>query len=70
MDFQQICYLTWGDTGGHRKYVVIEQDEQLKAIKGTLSNETIKGICSICNRHADVNLFTTSVKGPVIRTFA
>ncbi|GIN92732.1 hypothetical protein J22TS1_37830 [Siminovitchia terrae] len=34
MDFQQICYLTWGDPGGHRKYVVIEQDEQLKAIKG------------------------------------
>ncbi|MGG2080716.1 FusB/FusC family EF-G-binding protein [Lysinibacillus pakistanensis] len=69
IDLQQICYFTWDDYGTHRKYVVIEKDEQFKAIKGTISNETIKGICSICNRHADVHLFTTSVKGREIGTF-
>ncbi len=66
---QQICYFTWDDYGTHRKYVVIEKDKQFKAIKGTISNETIKGICSICNRHANVHLFTTSVKGREIGTF-
>jgi len=69
MDFQQICYLAWDDHGTHRKYVVIEQDEQLKAIKGIFSHNIIKGICAICNRHSDVGLFTTSVKGQVVGTF-
>ncbi|MGE7951231.1 FusB/FusC family EF-G-binding protein [Lysinibacillus xylanilyticus] len=69
MNFQQICYLAWDDLGTHRKYVVIEQDEQLKAIKGIFSNDTIKGICAICNHHSDVGLFTTSVKGQVVGTF-
>ncbi len=69
MDFQQICYLAWDDPGTHRKYVVIEQDEQLKAIKGIFANKTISGVCAICNRHSDVGLFTTSVKGQVVGTF-
>lgn len=69
MDFQQICYLAWDDPGTHRKYVIIEQDEQLKAIKGIFANNTIRGICAICNRHSDVGLFTTSVKGQIVGTF-
>ncbi len=69
MDFQQICYLAWDDPGTHRKYVLLEQDEQLKAIKGTFSNNTIKGICALCNRHSEVGLFTTSVKGQIVGTF-
>ncbi|QDQ03106.1 elongation factor G-binding protein [Lysinibacillus fusiformis] len=69
MDFQQICYFAWDDPGTHRKYVIIEQEKQLKAIKGLFGNSTIKGICAICNRHADVGLFTTSVKGQVVGTF-
>lgn len=69
MDFQEICYLAWDDPGTHRKYVVMEQDEQLKAIKGTFSNNTVRGICAICNRHSDVGQFTTSVKGQVVGTF-
>lgn len=69
IDFQQVCYLAWNDLGTHRRYVIIEQDDQLKAIKGTFSTNTIKGVCSICNRLSDVNLFTTSVKGRVAGTF-
>ncbi|KGR83880.1 FusB/FusC family EF-G-binding protein [Lysinibacillus odysseyi] len=69
IDFQHICYLTWNDAGAHRKYVLIDKDEQFKAIKGTISNDTVKGICAICNRHAEVNLFTTSIKGRVVGTF-
>ncbi|MFJ6210288.1 FusB/FusC family EF-G-binding protein [Lysinibacillus sp. NPDC092081] len=69
MDFQEICYLAWDDPGTHRKYVVIEQAEQLKAIKGTFSNNTVRGICALCNRHSDVGLYTTSIKGQVVGTF-
>lgn len=69
LDFQQICYLAWDDHGTHRKYVIIEQDDKLKAIKGIFSNNTVRGICAICNRHADVGLFTTSIKGNVVGTY-
>ncbi|MFJ7736640.1 FusB/FusC family EF-G-binding protein [Lysinibacillus sp. NPDC097287] len=69
LDFQHICFLAWDDLGTHRKYVIIEQDDKLKGIKGTINNGTVKGICAICNRHADVALFTTSVKGKIVGTF-
>ncbi|MEK5332763.1 FusB/FusC family EF-G-binding protein [Lysinibacillus sp. FSL W8-0992] len=69
LDFQQICYFAWDDLGTHRKYVILEQDDKLKAIKGTFANNTVRGICAICNRHADVGLFTTSIKGNVVGTY-
>ncbi|MFJ7405794.1 MULTISPECIES: FusB/FusC family EF-G-binding protein [unclassified Lysinibacillus] len=69
LDFQQICYFAWDDPGTHRKYVILEQDDKLKAIKGTFANNTVRGICAICNRHADVGLFTTSIKGNVVGTY-
>ena len=69
LDFQQICYLAWDDAGTHRKYVVLEQNGQLKGIKGIFANNTVRGICAICNRHSDVGLFTTSIKGQVVGTF-
>ena len=69
LDFSQICYLAWDDPGTHRKYVVLEQEGQFKAIKGIFSNNTIRGICAVCNRHSDVGLFTTSVKGQAVGTY-
>ncbi|KUF37402.1 MULTISPECIES: elongation factor G-binding protein [Lysinibacillus] len=69
LDFQRICYLAWDDPGTHRKYVVLDQNGQLAGIKGTFANSTVRGICAICNRHADVGLFTTSIKGQVVGTF-
>lgn len=69
LDFQQICYFAWDDPGTHRKYVILEQDAKLKAIKGIFANNTVRGICAICNRHSDVGLFTTSIKGNVVGTY-
>ncbi|WP_397536797.1 FusB/FusC family EF-G-binding protein [Rummeliibacillus pycnus] len=69
MDFHQICYLTWDDVSTHRKYIVLEQQGKLKAIKGNIDTNVIKGICAVCNRHSDVSLFTTKVKGQVTDTF-
>lgn len=69
LDFQHTCYLAWDDLGTHRKYVVLEQGDTLKGIKGTFNNNSVKGICAICNRHADVGQFTTSIKGKILGTF-
>lgn len=68
-DFQHVCYLAWDDVSTHRKYVVLEQQGKLRAIKGNIDTNVIKGVCAICNRHSDVSLFTTKVKGQVTDTF-
>ena len=62
MDFQHICYVGWEDKGKHRKYIIVENDD-FQAIQGIVSQNEIKGICAICNKHANVSLFTTTVKG-------
>lgn len=63
LDWQSISYLSWLDTGTHRKYIVIEKDGQYTALKGIVdSQKHIKGICTICNQHSDVHLFTATVK--------
>lgn len=69
IDFQHVCYLTWNDVSTHSQYVVLEQHGELEAIKGHVETDTIKGICAICNRHTDVRLFTTTVKGKTAESF-
>lgn len=69
IDFQHVCYLTWNDVSTHSKYVVLEQQGKFKAVKGHVETDTTKGICAICNRHTDVGLFTTTVKGKTVDSF-
>ncbi|MEK4302892.1 MULTISPECIES: FusB/FusC family EF-G-binding protein [Oceanobacillus] len=69
MDFQHISYLAWDDPGKLRRYMVIEQDSGFKALKGTFTHPSTKGICALCNQHSDVVRLTTSVKGEVPGTF-
>lgn len=68
MDFHHICYVGWEDRGKHRKYIIVEKDD-FQAIQGIVSQNEIKGICAICNQHANVSLFTTTVKGTVVGQF-
>lgn len=69
IDLYRTCYLSWDDLSSHRRYVVLEQDGKLKGIKGIFNTQTVKGVCSICQHHSNVSLFTTSVKGKTIGTF-
>lgn len=69
IDFRQISYLAWDDPGKLRRYIVIEENEKFKALKGTFTHHSTKGICAICNHHSDVVRLTTSVKGSVSGTF-
>lgn len=43
---------------GEEITIVSSKSPQFKAA------EVLKGICSICNRHSDVGLFTAKTKGP------
>ncbi|MFD1413148.1 FusB/FusC family EF-G-binding protein [Oceanobacillus jeddahense] len=69
MDLQQISYLAWDDPGKQRRYMVMEQGEDFKALKGTFTHPATKGICALCNQHTEVVRLTTSVKGEVPGTF-
>lgn len=69
LDYQALCYVAWDDSGSHRRYIIAEQNGTHYALKGVYANETIRGICAICQQHQQVALFTTKVKGKVIDTF-
>ena len=64
IDWQAISYLSWLDKGTNRQYIVLEKEGQYSALRGIADSQSyIKGICSICNQHSAVHLFTATVKG-------
>lgn len=64
IDWQAISYLSWVDKGTNRQYIVLEKEGQYKALRGVVdAHNPIKGVCSICNQHSSVHLFTATVKG-------
>lgn len=69
INLYRTSYLSWDDLSTHRRYVVIEEEGKLKGIKGTLDTQTVKGVCSICQHHSSVSLFTTNVKGKTVGTY-
>jgi hypothetical protein len=63
IDYQELTYLGWIDSGSNKKYIVIEFHDKLIGINGTFSNNSQKGICALCNRHEQVSMFLSLVKG-------
>lgn len=63
LDFQELTYLGWLDSGSNKKYIVSEYQNKLIGIHGTFSNTSQKGICTFCNRHEQVSMFLSEVKG-------
>ncbi|MDN7245217.1 FusB/FusC family EF-G-binding protein [Planococcus shenhongbingii] len=61
-DFRKMSYLAWTESS-NLMYLVYEKDGRLDGINGTLARSHKKGICSICNRHSDVGMFTAKTKG-------
>jgi hypothetical protein len=61
LDFKKISYLGWVESST-LMYLVTEKDGALHGVHGTLTRSHKKGICSICNRHSDVGLFTAKTK--------
>ena len=44
--------------------IVLEKEGEYTALRGVVdAHNPIKGVCSICNQHSVVHLFTATVKG-------
>lgn len=64
IDWQAISYLSWLDKGSNRQYIVLESEGQYTGLRGVADLQNpIKGVCTICNEHSTVHMFTATVKG-------
>lgn len=68
IDYKKLSYLSWIESS-NLMYMVIEKDGRLDGIQGSFTRSGKKGICSICNRHSEVGLFTAKTKGSGQDTF-
>ena len=62
VDFKKLSYLGWIESS-NLMYLVTEKDGRLEGIHGSFTRSAKKGICSICNRHSEVGMFTAKTKG-------
>lgn len=62
VDFDKMSYLGWIESST-LMYLVLEKDGRLEGIHGSFTRSAKSGICSICNRHSEVGLFTAKTKG-------
>ena len=68
-DWQETSYISWFDAGTNRKYVVYREDGVLKGVRGTFSNSSKVGVCTVCNQHAKVGMLLVSKKGTDLGTY-
>lgn len=61
VNFNKLSYLGWIESSTIM-YLVIERDGRLDGIHGSFNRSAKHGICSICNRHSEVGLFTAKTK--------
>lgn len=51
-------FIGWNDVASNRKYIIYYNDfGKLDGFYGDISNQTVKGFCSICNKESRVILF-------------
>lgn len=68
-DLTDMNFLAWDDAGNQSRYFILEENGQYKGIKGNYDKKSISGVCSLCNHHGNVALFTTSIKGKIQGTY-
>ncbi len=62
VDFSKMSYLAWTDSS-NIMYIVNQKNGHFEGVFGTFSRSSKKGVCTICNRHSEVGLFTARAKG-------
>jgi hypothetical protein len=56
-------FVGWNDFSTNRKYIIYyNEQDQLTGFYGDLSNQIVKGFCSICNQESNVSLFLKKSK--------
>ncbi len=55
---KESTFIGWNDIASNRKYIIYYNTlGQLEGFHGDISNQTVKGFCSICNKESRVSLF-------------
>ncbi|NQX61137.1 FusB/FusC family EF-G-binding protein [Paenibacillus qinlingensis] len=55
-------YLGWTDIATNKLFIVYDLNGRLNGIEGKYTPTNKKGVCFVCNRHAEVALFTAVTK--------
>ncbi|MDF2859651.1 MAG: elongation factor G-binding protein [Neobacillus sp.] len=55
-------YLGWTDIAANKLFIVFDLNGKLIGIEGKYTPTNKKGVCFLCNRHAEVALFTAETK--------
>ena len=53
-------FVGWNELASNRKYIIYYDEKQLKGLYGEISNQVVKGFCTICNKESNVSLFMKS----------
>lgn len=62
LEYRFSTYLGWTDIAANKLFLVYRQDGKLVGIEGKYTPTNKKGVCFVCNRHAEVALFTAVTK--------
>lgn len=62
LDFRELSYLGWNDSGTNRKYLLRKIDGRFTGVYGTFSTDVQKGHCAICNQISTVAFFLATTK--------
>ncbi|MGG5373177.1 FusB/FusC family EF-G-binding protein [Enterococcus sp. AZ196] len=62
LDFHELSYLGWNDSGTNRKYLIRKIDGRFTGVYGSFSTDVQKGHCAICNQISTVAFFLATTK--------
>lgn len=62
IEWRDLTYLGWNDSGSNRKYLVWEESGKLQGIFGQFKPLGKKGVCAICNGLDEVGLFLSETR--------
>jgi hypothetical protein len=69
INYKEMTYLGWYDNGTNKKYIIAQQQNNFIGLHGSFTLSSKKGICTLCNHHAEVGLFMFETKGAVQGTY-
>lgn len=62
-DLKVSSFVGWNELASNRKYIIYyDEKKQLKGLYGEISNQVVKGFCTICNKESNVSLFMKKSK--------
>lgn len=62
IDFRELSFLGWNDSGTNRKYLIRKIDGRFTGVYGSFSTDIQKGHCAICNQIGTVAFFLATTK--------